>query len=204
MSGSIAAFNWTAMANLGSLNLSNNQFSGPLPQSWGGLRAGPLSADVARNHLTGQLPAAWGDVVPGLGPMQLALLNASFNNLTGEGCRECSCLVASRTSDLRAPCPRRARHCFPPTQHHPRHAAAKLGQPLQSVTHIAAAGQQQPDGQHTRSMGRPQQHSVGRAGCLGRCAGHQQQPHVWPPACMVHHPVCQRLQPGQRGVPCTR
>lgn len=82
LQGNLSQLNWTNADQLQSVNLSSNLLTGSLPDSWSQL-SGFVSIDVSRNKLTGTLPQAWGTAgLQGL-PMQLSLLDASFNALIG-------------------------------------------------------------------------------------------------------------------------
>lgn len=82
LQGNLSQLNWTNADQLQSLNLSSNLLTGSLPDSWSKL-PGFVSMDVSRNKLTGTLPQAWGTAGLQGQPMQLGLLDASHNALTG-------------------------------------------------------------------------------------------------------------------------
>lgn len=87
LQGPLGQVNWTATPLLQFLNLSSNILSGTLPASWSGFRT-QISIDVSNNRLSGLLPGSWGSAGPDGLAMQLALLDASGNALTGRrlGC----------------------------------------------------------------------------------------------------------------------
>lgn len=88
LQGRLDQANWTAAPLLRFLNLSSNMLTGPLPASWSAFRAN-ISIDVSRNRLSGSLPPAWSSAGADGMSMQLTLLNASTNLLSGE----CLCLL---------------------------------------------------------------------------------------------------------------
>lgn len=82
LQGNLSGTNWASLPALQFLNLSSNLLAGPLPDAWADLRTN-FSADVSRNRLIGQLPLSWGIAGTDRLTMQLALLDASSNTLTG-------------------------------------------------------------------------------------------------------------------------
>ena len=70
------------LTNLSTVALSNNQLTGPLPESWGenGNLPGLQSLDVSANNLSGPLPSVWGH---NNSFMLLTNLNLANNTLSG-------------------------------------------------------------------------------------------------------------------------
>jgi hypothetical protein len=75
---------WRDDPSLQLLDLSDNAIAGGLPAAWGDAGWSGAAVNVSRNQLAGTLPAAWGVASNVTGStVRLALLDASFNGLTG-------------------------------------------------------------------------------------------------------------------------
>jgi hypothetical protein len=82
LQGSFNSSAWHTFTSLRHLNLSSNQLTGALQGSWAVLRSN-VSIDVSYNNITGPLPAGLAAVGADGRTVQLALLNASHNSITG-------------------------------------------------------------------------------------------------------------------------
>eukprot|EP00882_Tetradesmus_deserticola_P017148 GHRQ01018352.1.p2 GENE.GHRQ01018352.1~~GHRQ01018352.1.p2 ORF type:complete len:110 (-),score=35.77 GHRQ01018352.1:561-890(-) len=82
LQGSLNSSAWHTFTSLRHLNLSYNQLTGVLQPSWSALRTN-VSIDVSCNNITGPLPPGLAAVGVDGRALQLTLLNASRNSITG-------------------------------------------------------------------------------------------------------------------------